>query len=360
MNAAAQKKEWDFQRTIREAKEKKAREEGSQAAPPLPVTPPDPVVPVPMNVPAVQAPAPVVLVPVKQKSERALQKAKMRKIYGQPTGTVCHDRLPFFAATTRPVIRENRITENRWGIVEVTGKLGQNHRNFHDLIMTKGSKCEQGVNGELYVEIDPTAISKKLMPGCRPNPDYLRSLLQDMKDATVKINYLKRGERMLGGIVSEWEERFKKIGEVSGPKGIALEKYHWQITISKTWMHLYEDFVIVRLGNALDKIISMRCGYSMAIARIMLDQRFATTFKLDFLRMTLDIAVETKILRREILKDSQVLANLGISIEDHSVNYIPRRGIVSFWSSQKKGEDHGKEKRNLCDEHGKGRVQGMV
>ena len=174
MSGLAQKKEWEFQRAIREAreaKEKKPREEGSEALLLPPAAPPAPAAPLvaPSTVPVpVQEEEKEKAGPLPRRSERALQKAKMKKIYGQPTGTVVHDRLPIFAPTRRP--EESTLTiENSWGTGKVIGKIGQNHRNLHDLIMTKGLEYRQGAERELYVLVDPYALATDLLPNSQPN-----------------------------------------------------------------------------------------------------------------------------------------------------------------------------------------------
>ncbi|EQD75305.1 hypothetical protein B1A_04044, partial [mine drainage metagenome] len=142
-------------------------------------------------------------------------KKLVRKVFGLPVGTVHHSRLPIFAATRRPTERIQWIFENPWGIAEVTGKLGQNHRDLHDLVMTEGLEYKRGLEKELYVTIDPWEIMKRLMPSSNSNLDYLYELLEDMKRADVRITY-KGGGDSLGGIVSNINREYKAI---PGPGG---------------------------------------------------------------------------------------------------------------------------------------------
>lgn len=280
--------------------------------------------PGPPVVPTVRAQPPT---PKKQPSPEKNDKKKIvRKIFGPPTSTVYHSRLPIFSATRRPTERIQWIFENPWGTAEVTGKLGQNHRDLHDLIMSEGMDYKQGLQRELYITIDPYDVQKKM--GLKlPDQDYLYELLEDMKRADVKIKY-KDGGDSLGGIVSEIDREYTTI---PGPGGCVLERYLWQITISKTWMKLYDVSIKVRCKPALDIILQMRSGYSQAMARFFLTHSQAISMKFTACLKSLGIEREAKYIKRDMKPDADLLAQLGITFGlDGTILYEKKEGLVSF------------------------------
>jgi hypothetical protein len=254
------------------------------------------------------------------------KKKLVRKVFGPPTSTVHHSRLPIFAATRRPTERIQWIWENFWGTAEVTGILGQNHRDLHDLVMTEGLEYEQGKKRELYVTIDPYDIQKK-MGAIRPDLDYLYKLLEDMRLAKVTIKY-KGGGDSLGGIVSNIDREYKAI---PGPGGCVLERHLWQITMNQTWMKLYDTSIKVRCKPALDIILQMRSGHSQAVARLFITHSQNMTMQLADCLKALGIEMEAKYVKRDMKPDAELLARLGIIFGPAgTVNYSKQEGLVSF------------------------------
>jgi len=258
--------------------------------------------------------------------EKNDKKKLVRKVFGLSSGTVHHSRLPIFAATRRPTERIQWISENPWGRVEVTGKLGQNHRDLHDLVMTEGLEYDQGKQRELYVMIDPYEIQKK-MGMSSSNVDYIDELLRDMKRTDVEIKY-KDGGGAFGGIVSNIDREYKTI---PGPGGCVLERHLWQITISQTWMKLYDTEIKVRCKPALNIILQMRSGYSQAGARFFMTHANDISVSFQTFLEALGIEREAKLVRRDMKPDAELLARLGITFGTAgTVNYSKQDGLVSF------------------------------
>nr|WP_011264513.1 hypothetical protein [Leptospirillum ferrooxidans]AAX36056.1 ORF320 [Leptospirillum ferrooxidans] len=258
--------------------------------------------------------------------EKNDKKKLVRKVFGLSSGTVHHSRLPIFAATRRPTERIQWIFENSWGTAEVTGKLGQNHRDLHDLVMTEGIEYKQGLQRELYVTIDPYDIQKKM--GITPtNLNYIYELLEDMKRSDVRIKY-KGGGDSLGGIVSNIDREYKAI---PGPGGCVLERYLWLITMNQTWMKLYDTSIKVRCKPALDIILQMRSGYSQAVARFSLTHGQGMVIKFSDIVKALGIEMEAKLVKQEMKPDAELLSKLGLTFgPDGTIRYEKKEGMVSF------------------------------
>ncbi|MHB1669981.1 hypothetical protein [Thiomonas sp.] len=300
---------------------------------------PDPsaaeTLPVPPVAPTVRSSQPN---PKKQLSpEKNGKKPIIRKVFGLSSGTVHHSRLPIFAATRRPTEKMMWVWENPWGTAEVTGKLGQNHRDLHDLIMTEGLEYKQGLQRELYITIDPYEIWKKV-GDTSSNLEYLYELLEDMRLAKVTIRY-KDGGDSLGGIVSVIDRKYKAI---PGPGGCVLERYLWQVTISPPWMKLYDTEIKVRCKPALALILRMRSGYSQAMARLFLTHKQNMTMKFFDVLNALGIEREARQVRRDVKPDLDLLAQIGITFgPGGTVGYEKKEGLVSFEDPRRRKSSTG-------------------
>ena len=144
-------------------------------------------------------------------------KEGVKRIFGYPTATVIHSRVPIFQASRRVRGVTCWSCQTSWGSVEVSGRLGQGHRDLHDLIMTQGEEYHLGELGDLHIVVDPAKIQRFM--GTRSNPRLLARLLEDLRQARVSLAK-KDGKSSLGGIVSVVD---KQSREIEGPGGF-MEK----------------------------------------------------------------------------------------------------------------------------------------
>ena len=251
-------------------------------------------------------------------------KKRIQKSFGYPTATAIHSRVPIFQASRRVRKLMKWTCSTSWGSVEVTGRLGQVHRDLHDLIMTQGEQYRLGELGDLHVLLDPAKIQRRM--GLQANPRHLDNLLEDMRQAKVSLS-LKSGESSLGGIVSVVD---KKAREIKGPGGFIEKRFLWQITISRTWVKVYQTNLRIRYGPALGIILSMKSGYSQALARFFLTHKGKVSLSLDKCVRILGIEREPKKVRLEMKRDIPLLEKLGVTIEDVMLRYVQKDGMVSF------------------------------
>jgi hypothetical protein len=268
------------------------------------------------------------------------QRRRIQKIYGYPTATVVHSRVPIFQATRKAKRLSKWIWTTSWGSVEVTGRLGQVHRDLHDLIMTEGEKYRLGDMGDLHVLLDPAKIQRHM--GIRSNPRHLDSLLEDMRQARVTVT-LKNGESSLGGIVSVVD---KKAQESAGPGGFMKKRFLWQITISRTWVNVYQSNLRIRYAPALPTILALKSGYSQAMARFFLTHQGKMSLDFSKCLAYLGIIREPKKVRLEMKRDFPLLERLGVRIEESMVRYQQVEGMVSFESApEAPGQDVAREEQ---------------
>ena len=251
-------------------------------------------------------------------------KTRLQEHFGYTTATVIHSRVPIFQASRRVKNLSKWKGSTSWGAVEVTGRLGQVHRDLHDLIMTEGEIYRLGDMGDLHILLDPAIVQRKL--GICANPRYLDNLLEDMRQARVTLK-LKSGESSLGGIVSVVD---KKVKEIPGPGGFMEKRFLWQITISRTWVRFFQDNLRIHYAPALPTILSLKSGYSQALARFFLTHSGKMSLRFEDCLKILSITREEKKVRHEIKRDLPLLGRLGVALEGNMVRYEQQKGMVCF------------------------------
>jgi hypothetical protein len=251
-------------------------------------------------------------------------KEQVHKIFGYPTATVIHSRVPIFQASRRVRFFEKWTCENVWGNMEISGRLGQVHRDLHDLIMTQGEEYHLGELGDLHIVLDPAKVQRLM--GTQANPRFLDRLLEDMRQAKVTLK-LKNGRSSLGGIVSVVD---KQIREIEGPGGFMEKRYLWLVTISRTWVQVYNTTLRIRYAPALSVLLAMKSGYSQAMGRFFLTHSGKMSLEFEDCLETLGVTREEKKVRHEIKADLPLLEKLGVTFKGSMIRYEQQKGMVSF------------------------------
>ena len=251
-------------------------------------------------------------------------KEGIQKTFGYPTATVIHSRVPIFQASRRVKSNEKWTCENAWGHVEISGRLGQVHRDLHDLIMTQGEEYHLGELGDLHIILDPAKIQRLMR--IEANPRFLDRILEDMRQAKVTLK-LKNGRSSLGGIVSVVD---KQSREIEGPGGFMEKRYLWLVTISRTWVQVYNSTLRIRYAPALLILLAMKSGYSQAMGRFFLTHSGKMSLVFEDCLKTLGVTREEKKVRNEIKADLPLLKKLGMTFEGSMIRYEQQKGMVSF------------------------------
>ena len=251
-------------------------------------------------------------------------KERIQKAFGFPTATVIHSRVPIFQASRRVRGVTCWSCQTSWGSVEVSGRLGQGHRDLHDLIMTQGEEYHLGELGDLHIVLDPAKVQKLMQ--IEANPRFLDRLLEDMRQAKVTLD-LKNGKRSLGGIVSVVD---KQSREIEGPGGFMEKRYLWLVTVSRTWVQVYNSTLRIRYAPALPTLLAMKSGYSQAMGRFFLTHSGKMRLEFKDCLKTLGVTREEKKVRHEIKADLPLLEKLGVTIEGNMIRYEQQPGMVSF------------------------------
>jgi len=251
-------------------------------------------------------------------------KKEIQTIFGYPTATVVHSRVPLFQASRKVRAVSQWFCKTSWGSVEVTGRLGQVHRDLHDLIMTQGEEYHLGELGDLHIVLDPAKIQRLMR--IEANPRFLDRLLEDMRQAKVTLK-LKNGKSSLGGIVSVVD---KQNREIEGPGGFMEKRYLWLVTISRTWVQVYNSTLRIRYAPALPILLAMKSGYSQAMGRFFLTHSGKMSLGFEDCLKTLGVTREEKKVRHEIKSDLSLLKKLGVRFEGSMIRYEQLKGMVSF------------------------------
>lgn len=256
-------------------------------------------------------------------------KERIKEIFGYPTATVIHSRIPIFQASRKVRAVSQWVCKTSWGSVEVTGRLGQVHRDLHDLIMTCGKEYWRGELGDLHIVIDPAEIQRKMRS--KSDPRFLEKLLEDMRQAKVVLAYKERRDS-IDGIVSVVNKKYK---EIPGPGGFMKKRTLWLVTISRTWIQIYDSLLRVRYALALPFILQMKSGYSQAMARFFLTHRDHMNLKFKDCLKILGINREVKLVRRDMKSDFDSLEKIGLLFDGEMVRYIQQPGLVNFENPRK-------------------------
>ena len=104
----------------------------------------------------------------------------------------------------------------------------------------------------------------------------------------------------------------------------------WCVTISRTWIHVYNTTLRIRYKPALSLLLSMKSGYSQAMGRFFLTHSVKMSLGFEDCLKTLGVTREEKKVWHAIKSDIPLLAKLGVTFEGRMIRYEQKKGMVSF------------------------------
>jgi hypothetical protein len=190
--------------------------------------------------------------------------------------------------------------------------------------MTQGEEYHLGALGDLHIVLDPAKIQRFMQ--IEANPRFMDRLLEDMRQAKVTLK-LKNGRNSLGGIVSVVD---KQSREIEGPGGFMKKRYLWLVTISRTWIHVYNTTLRIRYAPALPYLLAMKSGYAQAMGRFFLTHSTKMRLGFEDCLKALGVRREGKKVLHDIKTDLPLLEKLGVKIEGKTIRYEQQKGMVCF------------------------------
>ena len=108
------------------------------------------------------------------------------------------------------------------------------------------------------------------------------------------------------------------------------KRYLWLVTISRTWVQVYNTTLRIRYAPALSVLLAMKSGYSQAMGRFFLTHSGKMSLGFEDCLKTLGVTREEKKVRHEIKADLLLLEKLGVTFKGSMIRYEQQKGMVSF------------------------------
>lgn len=249
-----------------------------------------------------------------------------------PTTTVHQSRVQIYEPTRRPTDHE-RVIATPWGTAKVTGKLGQGHADILEAMCYQMEAWRSTDSGGIEFLVDPYKVRKAANGGLLGCGTQFHVVTKDLMRAIVELDIPHRGIRVRGHIVEEIVESKKTVKGCGFGKGrMHGEPRHLlKVTLGRAYLALVVDDLHLHYDPT--PISSLRYGISQAIARHIAMHRVEPPngWHLEKLLAAVGAGDPRKLgnRRRELKRDAEGLANLGINIEVGRVT-VRRRQIKAL------------------------------
>lgn len=235
-----------------------------------------------------------------------------------PVATAHQSRLRLFQATRRPKNIEE-IIETAWGKIRIKGRLGQQHADIVEAILSAHEKHAKLEDGRIKILIDPYQIMKVSR---QTSWSTFKKNLDDLMQALIEIKE-PANLRCIGHLIDHIDIAVRKDGTAitkNNPLGGVREM--WKVEIGKAGSMLIENDL--RLFYKTELIAGLRHGISQAIARHVLTHKTQPPggWHLDTLINAVSgeqIETSLRHRRRELREDADDLAALCIIIHKQRV-----------------------------------------
>jgi hypothetical protein len=258
-----------------------------------------------------------------------MKKQRTLKLHGHPdVTTAAQCRISIFQPTRRPRFSTG-LVETAFGKAEVSGRLGQPHRDFIECCRLPSVALAQGLDGaERYCcIIDPNKLRTAMSGTKRTSNDkpgrvswqQLKDIAEDLRQC--RVQNLKIFSRPNYGVVTAGileTVMYQGVGQVEGRAGQGnkvSERELWKIPFSEAWTALIGDDLPISYGGHLPQIVSLRHGISQALARFMLSHQHGATYGFNEAFGFVGATGRFRDRLDEIIKDAHELAGVGICID---------------------------------------------
>ncbi len=232
-------------------------------------------------------------------------------------------RIPIFAPTRRPKVVNKWRVETPWGHAVITGKLGQQHRDLIDAVMTKGVKVDEQwtIDGRLNVKIDPNKL-RSAMGGAGTNNANIEAWIDDLRVARVDVYDNDKCEKITGGIVSDYSVSTDPTLLRPRPGARGEGRRYMRLTFSPGWSKLIETERMMRYPLA--QVVKLKSGFAQAVARFCLSHRHVDD---TILGLTNKVAAGGLLRHRraDLESDKDALNDLGITVDGNRIKSGKRR-----------------------------------
>jgi hypothetical protein len=241
-----------------------------------------------------------------------------------PMAVVHESRLPFFQPTRKPTVVSKWYVETSWGHLEITGRLGQGHRDVVDVLLAKLEGARE-IDGRLIVLTDAYILRKTLSQGrSLMSYDYIKKMLEELSEAKVRafMNIDGREFELVGTIISEylWNTDLTRPVK-AGAFGTNVQKI--KVWFGQGWTKLLKEDM--PSYYKIEDMVELQYGISQATARycmahkIIHDSIDGILEKIGYIANGRSRQAVEKA-KKELQKDAPALLKMGITVEKTTIH----------------------------------------
>lgn len=222
--------------------------------------------------------------------------------------SACH--IPIFAPTRRPRHRQAWNVETSWGWAQVTGKLGQQHRDLLDAARLVAEREDWTTDGRMHLLVDSARL-RSVMGGDGVNWPLIKTWFADLTRSKVEYHITRPEIDGFGELISD--VAIAKVPEPppTRPGAFSNGRRYLRISFGIGWSKLLSDDNDIRYP--LRQVVGLRHGVSQAIARYCLSHRTVND-TISGLLAKVGAEGRTRDRRRELQADADALRALSIEI----------------------------------------------
>jgi hypothetical protein len=231
-----------------------------------------------------------------------------------PISTALQARVMLFQPSKKPR-KETRVFETKYGICKVVGRLGQQHADVLEAIMTTYKAKRTNAN-KIEVLIDPYKV-RKLLSDAVYSTSTLKHILEDMITTLIEIKakHHKGSEFLImGAMVSS-----VKVIQKNEKDNLGNNKTEWLITFGEALCELIDKDL--HLYYETQPINKLKSGITQAIIRFLLTHKDVPNggWTLDYCIKSVAgecTAVKMAEYRQAVRKEVEGIKNCGFDFEN--------------------------------------------
>ena len=245
-----------------------------------------------------------------------MNKSKFQSVHSDLASTsTAACRIPIFSPTRRPQSVSSWRVETPWGWAQITGRLGQQHRDLLDAARMVAEREEWTFDGQMHLLVDPAKL-RAVMGGDGVNWPLLMTWFVDLMRTIVDFHVNSQDINGFGGLVSGVVEAKTDQHPSTRPGAWAEGRRFIKISFGDGWSKLLADDCVMKYP--LRHVVGLKHGFSQAVARYCLSHT-QTRDTVAGLAQKLDAGGRLRVRRSELSADASGLASLGIIIDGDKI-----------------------------------------
>jgi hypothetical protein len=239
------------------------------------------------------------------------------------TAALC--RLPLIQATRTPKALLDSELKNDFGIVTISGCLGQAHAEILEVMLSNFEDSIKDDFGCVYLLLDPYVLSKEMSRGAAKNYGVLAvgKLIDDLQDAKIRMVYSQRRVKNddTGRIIDLFG---KTLDCYPNPLKNSLPRLKWRVKLGSLLMNLLEKDVQISINSST--VGKAKSGIAQSILRRLLTHSVRSGHGFNMDREIQNshgrcvAGSELRKMRMRIREDAPVFCELGFEVSEKTIN----------------------------------------